>query len=129
MADVEGLAWAGGLTWVDVEGLDLAGCLTWAEIFAEVLIGVEVEGSLLISKSTSVGRVTISVAVMSGTIGFRMILMPDLRGNVSDGAVGWGKGIKKPAAHFALTDMVVICGNLDTIACITMAWSVSSIKI
>ena len=133
-ADVVGLDWvedwAGGLNW--------AGGLTWAEFLAEVwglaevLISVEVEGSLLIPKSTSSKgwRVTVSAAGMSGAIGFRVILMPDLNGGyVSDGAVGWGKGIKKSVANMASTDMFVICGNRDTIACISMAWIVSSIKI
>ena len=53
------------------------------------MIGVKVEGSLLIPKSTSFGRVTFSATGMSGVaIGFLVILMPDLNGNVSDGAVG-----------------------------------------
>ena len=53
------------------------------------MIGVEVEGSLLIPKLTSFGRVTISATGISDEIGFRVILMPDLNGgNVSDGDVG-----------------------------------------
>ena len=141
-ADVEGFAWAWSLYWADcfawayVEGLTWAGGLTltegltWAEFLAEVLIGVEVEGSLLISKSTSFGRVTFAATGMSDEIGFRVILMPDLKsGNVSDGAVGWGNGKKKSVANMASTDMFIICGNWDTIACISVAWSVSSIKI
>ena len=45
----------------DVEGLDRV------EGLDEVLIGVEVEGSTLISKS-SLGRVTISATGMSGVV-------------------------------------------------------------
>ena len=87
----------------------------------EVLIGVEVEGSTLIPKS-SLGRVTISATGMSGVVnGFLVILMPDLNGSVSDGAVGWDRGKKKSAANMASTDIFVICGNRATMACISVA--------
>ena len=128
----EVLTWAEGLDWADVEGLALADVegLDRVEGLDEVLIGVEVEGSTLISKS-SLGRVTISATGMSGVvIGFFLVtLMPDLKGSVSDGAVGWDNGIKKSVANMASTDMLVIWGNRATMACISVAWRGSSIKI
>ena len=138
----KGLAWAGGLTWADVEGLDWVEVLAladvegldwvedWAKFLVEVLIGVEVEGSTLFPKS-SLGRVTISVTGMSGVvIGFFLVtLMPDLKGRVSDGAVGWDNGIKKSVANMASTDMLVIWGNRATMACISVAWRDSYLKI
>ena len=107
------------MTWANVEGLDWEG-----------LIGVDVEGLLLISKAPSFGWVTIAATGMIGVaIGFLVILMPDLNGNVSDGAGGWDNGKKKSVANIAWTVMFVIVGNRDTIACISFSWSVSSIKI
>ena len=93
------------------------------------MIGIEVEGTLLIPKSTSFGRVIYSAIDLSAAIGFRVILMPDLNGgSVSDGTVGWGNDKKKSVDNMASTEMVVNCGNRDTILCISIAWSVSSKK-
>ena len=67
---------------------------------------------------------------MSGVvIGFLVTLMPDLKGSVSDGAVGWDRGKKKSAANMASTDIFVICGNRATMACISVVLTGSSIKI
>ena len=124
MAEV--LTWAEGLTWAAVEGLDRAEVEGLDRAEVEVLIGVEVEGSTLISS-----RLTIAATGMRGVVigFFLVILIPDLNGNVSDGAGGWPNGIKKSVVNMASMVMLVIWGNRATMACISVVLTGSSIKI